>query len=209
MTRSKILSPSEREQVVNRALHDHWTRMEAVTCLNASHVALEQKLADSLRFCNGEWPCEASTSAAALERECNDSAADLAEAKANFETYRKNGEANFAALVEERAALARELGKVREERDDWHRVADIRSKEIIRLAAQVAAERDHAQARVEELAGAARRYLDHMDVQEGRAEPAPELEPDIAACNREEWCIAREALRRLLTSSSRAPSMRP
>jgi len=52
-------------------------------CLNCA--ALEAKLADSTAYCSGEWPCEASTAAASLERERNGLEAHLATMRAALE----------------------------------------------------------------------------------------------------------------------------
>jgi hypothetical protein len=43
----------------------------------AERDALRKKLDDATAYCSGEWPCEASTSAASLERERNDLAEEL------------------------------------------------------------------------------------------------------------------------------------
>jgi len=68
--------------------------------------AVRDRLADATAFCIGDWPCEASTTAASLERERNDLQADLA-------TERAMGASMSADLT----VLHQDLQRAEQERD--------------------------------------------------------------------------------------------
>lgn len=57
-----------------RAWEDTYAKAQA---LQAENAQLREQLADATHYCSGDWPCEASTHAASLERERNELAANL------------------------------------------------------------------------------------------------------------------------------------
>lgn len=74
----------------------------------------EAKLADATAYCSGEWPCEASTAAASLERERNDAEADVARMRKEVTARLADAGRHIEASIYERDDVQVYLGFIEE-----------------------------------------------------------------------------------------------